>query len=73
MQHVDHILLFLNAAPVLDRSEQLMQAGVEIAAQTAVYRRPLVGVTADQARRVRMLSEEVAHELEVERASRCAA
>ena len=34
-QHVDHILLFLTAASVLDRSHQLMQAGVEIAAQTA--------------------------------------
>jgi hypothetical protein len=52
---------------------ELAMALAEIAAQTAVYRRTVAGVTADQARRVRMLSEEVAHELEVERAARCAA
>jgi hypothetical protein len=52
---------------------ELATALAEIAAQTAVYRRPVVGVTADQVRRVRMLSEEVAHELKVERASRCTA
>jgi hypothetical protein len=34
LQHVDHILLFRKAASALDRTDQLMHAGVEIAAQT---------------------------------------
>jgi hypothetical protein len=52
---------------------ELAAALAEIAAQTAAYRQPVAGVSTEQARRVRMLSEEVARELKAERASRCAA
>jgi hypothetical protein len=50
---------------------ELGRALVEIDAAAAAYRRPVPGVTPDQARRVRVLSDEVAKELKAERASRC--
>jgi hypothetical protein len=51
--------------------EELALGLAEIDAAAAAYRRPVPGVTPDQARRVRVLSGEVAKELKAERASRC--
>jgi hypothetical protein len=50
---------------------ELALALAEIDAAAEAYRRPVAGVTPDQARRVRVLSGEVAKELKAERAGRC--